>query len=450
MSCLRARQRRPLPRCHANTSPCACIAQSFSLNSGCRLKRLLVLCHGDSALMTSWLGLTASCTSALGIFLSPLVGGLSDAVGRKYVVAVGRMGAALYMITSLLARTMRQQFVLVVVATGLVMQGNLAVQQAMFDDLFAERPQLGALIMANNDIPRNLAGTVGPMIGALCVNYCEPLGHWLPFAMISASALLWATGTETLLPEKRKPFRFGRSNPLSGVLVLLCNGRGLRQLALAAGIYHSCITPTVGFRQGVRTLATPGALNWSPAQSNVLDSANFLWNSVSNKFVQPPLLRRYNNKGAFELWSIVAIVCAVAVSVSCRPFGASPLRRSIQYAIPALIVTHPWGEVCMNSIRAMTIKQGVSVTDVGRGELSSAYSVLTTLFGAATPILWSKCFAHFAKADSGSKLGFLGPYGHMAVVAIVRLAALLCVKCIPAHELHLEDENQDNSDSAAK
>jgi hypothetical protein len=350
------------------------------------------------------------------------------------------MGAALYMITSLLARSMRQQFALAVFAMGIVMQGNLAVQQAMFDDLFAERPQLGALVMANNDIPRNLAGTVGPMIGALCVSYCESLGHWLPFAMISLSALLWATGPETLSSEKRKAFALGRSNPLSGVLVLLRNGRGLRQLALAAGIYHSCITPTVGFRQGLRTLATPVALSWSPAQSNMLDSANFLWNSFSNKFVQPSLLRRYNNKGAFELWSVVAIVCAVAVSVSWRPFNASPLRRSIQYAIPALIVTHPWGEVCMNSIRAMTIKQGVSVTDVGRGELSSAYSVLTTLFGAATPILWGKCFAYFAKADTSSTLSFLGPFGHMVVVAVVRLAALLCVKCIPAHELHLEDE----------
>ena len=94
----------------------------------------------------------------------------------------------------------------------------------------------------------------------------------------------------------------------------------------------------------------------------------------------------------------------------------------------------------MNSIRAMTIKQGVSVSDVGRGELSSAYSVFTTLFGAATPILWGKCFAYFAKADTNSSLGVLGPYGHMMVVAAVRLVALLCVKCIPEDELHLEDE----------
>jgi hypothetical protein len=93
------------------------------------------------------------------------------------------MGAAAYMITSYLARTHRQQFLLHVLSQGIIMPGNLATQQAMFDDLFAARPQLGALILAQNDIPRNLAGTVGPMLGALCVRFCEPVGHWLPFTV---------------------------------------------------------------------------------------------------------------------------------------------------------------------------------------------------------------------------------------------------------------------------
>jgi hypothetical protein len=68
--------------------------------------------------------------------------------------------------------------------------------------------------------------------------------------------------------------------------------------------------------------------------------------------------------------------------------------------------------------------------------------VLTTLFGAVSPVLWGRCFAYFATSTPESALGFLGPYGHMVVVAVVRLAALLCVRCIPASELHLEDDNR--------
>jgi hypothetical protein len=37
--------------------------------------------------------------------------GAADAIGRKWLVAVGRMGTALFFLSSYLARTMRQQFV---------------------------------------------------------------------------------------------------------------------------------------------------------------------------------------------------------------------------------------------------------------------------------------------------------------------------------------------------
>ena len=110
------------------------------------------------------------------------------------------------------------------------------------------------------------------------------------------------------------------------------------------------------FRQGFRTLSPEvNGLGWSPSQSSYFDSANSLWNMSSSKFLVPRLLKRYDNKGAFELWSVVAILSYLAVSQSWRPAGASMLRRAVQYAIPAILVTHPWGEVCSNSIRAMVI-----------------------------------------------------------------------------------------------
>ena len=110
------------------------------------------------------------------------------------------------------------------------------------------------------------------------------------------------------------------------------------------------------FRQGFRTLSPEvNGLGWSPSQSSYFDSANSLWNMSSSKFLVPRLLKRYDNKGAFELWSVVAILSYLAVSQSWRPAGAAMLRRAIQYAIPAILVTHPWGEVCSNSIRAMGI-----------------------------------------------------------------------------------------------
>ena len=116
------------------------------MHTACRVTRLLALTGGDSALMMSWFGLAGSCNNVLSLLISPVVGSLSDAVGRKWLVAYGRLGTAVFFMSSYLARTMRQQFLLNVLAWGVMMPGNIPAQQAMFDDLFGSRPQLAALI----------------------------------------------------------------------------------------------------------------------------------------------------------------------------------------------------------------------------------------------------------------------------------------------------------------
>ena len=68
----------------------------------------------------------------------------------------------------------------------------------------------------------------------------------------------------------------------------------------------------------------------SPAECSYLDSGNFLWNAASTQWVVPRLLRKYNNKGAFERWSWVAIVCHILVSQSWRGHGGNKLRMVLQ------------------------------------------------------------------------------------------------------------------------
>ena len=94
-------------------------------------------------------------------------------------------------------------------------------------------------------------------------------------------------------------------------------------------------------RQGFRTLdlASQG-LGWTPSESSYFDSVNAVWNTLSSRFVIPRLLKRYNNKGAFERWSLVAIACYLGASQAWRPAGATKLRRALQYAIPAVRPPH--------------------------------------------------------------------------------------------------------------
>ena len=131
-----------------------------------------------------------------------------------------------------------------------------------------------------------------------------------------------------------------------------------------------------------------------------------------------------------QVWSLVGIASYLLASQSGRPLDATKMRRALQYAFPALLVTHPWGEVCCSTIRTMVgqrggpagsatlpgiikdrcsavaepelsahlysecvaaagepqvIKQGISTTDAGRGELSSAYDVMVKLAQVPPP-----------------------------------------------------------------
>ena len=246
------------------------------------------------------------------MIISPLIGSLSDAYGRKYIVAAGRLGTALFFISTAPGMpwlraggeaAMRAQAFLNVVSWGIIMPGNIAVQLAMADDLWGSRPKLSALINAANSIPQNISGVIAPFLGALMNTYCHWLGFWGPFGLMVATSLLWATGPETLTEEKKKPFTMGKANPFKAIKLLLSNGVGLRRMSLAAGVFFAVIPGCWNFRTGYRTLNTQYGMNMTPNETGYFDALNFGWNAISAKFVIPPMLESWGNKLAFERWS---------------------------------------------------------------------------------------------------------------------------------------------------
>eukprot|EP01045_Picozoa_sp_COSAG04_P045517 COSAG04_NODE_15996_length_513_cov_0.746377_1_plen_61_part_01 len=59
----------------------------------------------------------------------------------------------------------------------------------------------------------------------------------------------------------------------------------------------------------------------------------------SSKFLVPRLLKRYDNKGAFELWSVVAIVSYLAVSQVILP--TAPAVSNEGRSSPLLVLVPP-------------------------------------------------------------------------------------------------------------
>lgn len=67
------------------------------------------------------------------------------------------------------------------------------------------------------------------------------------------------------------------------------------------------------------------------------------------------------------------------------------------------------------------VKQGITVTDAGNGQIRAAQEGLNSLMGIISPIIWSSLFALFNNRPKGSLLFLLfGPGGHCVVAGLSR------------------------------
>ena len=131
---------------------------------------------------------------------------------------------------------------------------------------------------------------------------------------------------------------------------------------------------------------------------------------------------------------------------SGRPVGASRLRKSLQYAGPALVLQDPWTDPVSYSIRSCVIAQGIETTTTGRGELTAAYDAVTDMVGCVMPMVWGNLFQLFSTAagqGTGGLLGALGLGGHFALAAIARALAGAVVWAIPEQQLATTNRHED-------
>ena len=100
-------------------------------------------------------------------------------------------------------------------------------------------------------------------------------------------------------------------------------------------------------------------------------------------------------------------------------------------------------DACLHSIRAMIVKQGVVVTEAGKGELNAALSGLGQIAGIIMPgFFWGPLFRFFAEGGgSASAPQWMrwGPGGHFFVSGGLLLAASLILKSVPEEALSIGD-----------
>ena len=356
------------------------------------------LCGGDSALMARHYGGVQSMNNFFNMFLNPLVGSLSDAIGRRKLLALGRVGWTAWFLLIGRFRTLGQRRLGELLCWSLLSAGNWTVYGAMSTDVFGDRPSLNARLQSTDQA----IGFVAYAAGGLAAEACSrlgavgtPLAFYIAAACTAVSALLPLTMEETLPPDKRKPFRLSRANPLSNLLLLVRNGPGLRRLSLSTGLFFTtnaaCTNPghltaapsltAAGCAGGTMVPFRMGVLKWTALDISRFGVVVTPIGSLTSQWFVVPWIKKVGNQTAFQVGTVLGCLGWTLCGQCWRLFGVADrsavLRTGAIYV--GLYIANLLGSgwpgapaACQHSIRAMVLKQGIDVTDAGRGELNAA------------------------------------------------------------------------------
>ena len=259
----------------------------------------IALCGGDTGLMARHYGTVQAMNNFFNMFGSPIVGALSDTLGRRQLLALGRCGWVCWFMAIPHFTSLRQRMLGELVCWSVLSTGNWVIYGAQNTDLFGDRPTLSARIAAVDQA----VGFTSYAVGALVAEALHQLGvggrgsNAAPYTFYIAalcniySVLLPLSNRETLRKENRRPFELKRANPLSNVLLLLRNGPGLRGLTYACTLFfgcNGCWSTMVPFRMGV--------LGWSAVDISRMSAFVTPFGALTSNFFVSPFLKKVGNR----------------------------------------------------------------------------------------------------------------------------------------------------------
>eukprot|EP01051_Picozoa_sp_SAG22_P000569 SAG22_NODE_16_length_32723_cov_26.404825_25_plen_279_part_00 len=196
-------------------------------------------------------------------------------------------------------------------------------------------------------------------------------------------------------------------------------------------------------------LKAGAGLGWAPADSAKFSQAMAGPSILTQRCFTGKYLQQLGNKSAFELGVLAGAAGYALVGFTCRPLGASKLRKTLQFAAVLTVLINSFVGASSIALQSMFVKHGCSVADVGKGEINSAFSGIGTLVGTAMPMFWAAAFSFFTRPPrwlpQPLHLGPSGPF-LLASAMLVLSRVLLRSGChyrklyvvenqIPAHRL---------------
>jgi DHA1 family tetracycline resistance protein-like MFS transporter len=344
------------------------------------LPKLILGFLGDemtsAANWTTWFTLVFAL---MQFFCSPILGVLSDQIGRRPIILLSNLGLGLDYVVMALAPTIQWLFL------GRLISGittsSIPTAMAYLTDITPKEKRAAAF--GGIGMAFGIGFAFGPAIGGLLSHFNPRLAFYVAAGL---SLTNWAWGyffvPESLATDKRKAFALRRANPL-GSLKLLRSHHEIWQLAtiqLIAYIAHNVF--------GVWVLYTIYRYSWGELTNGFSLMVVGVVTAAISGGVTGPMVRRFGEKKTLytgQFSGALGMIAAGLAKTGAGLFASIPVMSLWNMSMPAA-----------QSI--MTRR----VSEREQGELQGAIQSLRSITFIVGPVIFLQTFRWFIDPKNGS------------------------------------------------
>ena len=354
---------------------------------------------GSATRAATWLGIFGTVFALMQFVFSPVLGVISDRVGRRPVILLSNLGLGLDYIVMALAPTIGWLFLGRIVSG--ITAASITTAMAYISDVVLPEKRAGAFGMIGAAF--GLGFVIGPALGGWLGAVDPRLPFWVAGGLSLLNALYgFLILPESLARESRKAFSFRRANPI-GSLVLLRSHPELSRLAIVQFISYTS-------HEVVQIYVLYAIYRYAWGEKSVglsLAFVGLITVLISAGMVRPMVARLGERRTLYIGQSLGAIGMALM-----------GWARSGGLFMIGVVIMSLWSLSGPAAQGMMTHRVGVSE----QGELQGAISSMRAIAMLIGPGLFSFTFAWFINAQHGWVLP--GAPWYLAAVMLLAAVAL--------------------------
>ena len=362
---------------------------------------LLQLTGGDGARTASIFGIFGTIFALMQFVCSPLLGVLSDRLGRRPVIVLSNLGLALDYVLMALAPTVGWLFAGRVIAG--ITSASMATASAYVADI--AEPQQRATSFGLLGVASGLGFIAGPAIGGLLSGSNPRLPFWFAAALSLANAIYgFAVLPESLPREQRRAIVWHRANPF-GALQLLRSHSQLFGLSMVAFLntLAGVVLPSI------YVLYVSNRYGWSSRSIGFSLMLLGLCSALAQAVFVKPAVSLLGERGTM----LLGLLCG---AFGMAIFGVAKTGAFFLSGIPLIAA---WGLAPAAGQSIMTRRVGVSEQGQLQGALGSLASIASLLGPEIFTLIYARSF------HEASVLSLPGAAWMLAVFMLLGAAILM-------------------------